>query len=256
MERIRGLNRYQKCILLAMLLMVTVFAVLYLRTVSREGFSYEDEIFVPERIGGGTVYSGEIHGKPSGFTVYDDKSVYFQYGDKTYGPYTAKADPSAVPEGGDAGWAFTKALTGVEVRRGEEIIFRGGVADLGNTLWLEREDAGGKDVTADWWNSSASQAGEAAADPTEPPVAVLLTLMGAPKLTHKGSGAVWFMGAFLCIVTAVSILFADELFRWSLSFRIRHADRAEPTDWELAGRYIGWTLLPVLVLVLFALGLR
>ena len=59
-----------------------------------------------------------------------------------------------------------------------------------------------------------------------------------------------------CIVTAISILFADELFRWNLSFQIRDADRAEPSDWEIATRYIAWTVMPVMAMVIFIAGLQ
>ena len=47
---------------------------------------------------------------------------------------------------------------------------------------------------------------------------------------------------------------ANSPFR--LAFRIRGADRAEPSDWEIAGRYLSWTALPVLALALFIGGLR
>ena len=52
------------------------------------------------------------------------------------------------------------------------------------------------------------------------------------------------------------MLFADELFRWHLSFRVWNADHLEPSDWELAGRYISWTVLCVMALVLFIVGLQ
>ena len=54
----------------------------------------------------------------------------------------------------------------------------------------------------------------------------------------------------------LSILFADELFRWHLSFRVWNADNLEPSDWELAGRYISWTVLCVTALVVFVIGLQ
>ena len=75
-------------------------------------------------------------------------------------------------------------------------------------------------------------------------------------LRHKGQWPVWLGGMLLCVITALTVLFADELFRWHLSFRIRNADRAEPSDWEIAGRYLSWTALPLLALVVFILGLR
>lgn len=52
------------------------------------------------------------------------------------------------------------------------------------------------------------------------------------------------------------MLFADELFRWNASFLIRNAEDAEPSDWEIAGRYITWTVLPVMAAVIFILGLK
>ena len=58
------------------------------------------------------------------------------------------------------------------------------------------------------------------------------------------------------MLIAATILFSDELFYLSLSFRIRNPDHAEPSDWELAGRYISWTGLTVMILVLYIVGLQ
>jgi len=93
-------------------------------------------------------------------------------------------------------------------------------------------------------------------DPMEPSVSTILDLMAGPEMTHKGEWLVWFCGVFVCFVATISILFADELFRLSLAFRIRNVEYAEPSDWEIGSRYIIWTLLPVCALVLFILGLR
>jgi len=67
---------------------------------------------------------------------------------------------------------------------------------------------------------------------------------------------VWFAAVLVCIFNGVSILFADELFRWNLAFQIRNVDKAEPSDWEIAGRYIGWTFLAIMALIIFAAGLK
>ena len=81
----------------------------------------------------------------------------------------------------------------------------------------------------------------------------ILELMNDPELTHKGE---WFGAVFICVLNTISILFADELFRWNLAFRIRNVDYAEPSDWEIAGRYIGWTVLTIMALVFFIIGLQ
>ena len=90
----------------------------------------------------------------------------------------------------------------------------------------------------------------------EPSVSTVLNLLSGPALTHNGDWTGWFCGMLLCIGTAVSILFADELFYLSLSFQIRDPDRAEPSDWEIFGRYASWTIIPLLALLVFVIGLN
>lgn len=60
---------------------------------------------------------------------------------------------------------------------------------------------------------------------------------------------------FICIITADSILFVDELFRFHLWFRIGDVEGAEPSEWEIAVRYISWTILPIYAFVCFITGL-
>ena len=88
-------------------------------------------------------------------------------------------------------------------------------------------------------------------DPNEPSVATIPELTNAPRMTHKGNGFVWFGATLICIINTLSIFFTDELFRWNLAFRIRNADHTEPSDWEIAGRYVGWTVMTIAALVLF-----
>ena len=76
-----------------------------------------------------------------------------------------------------------------------------------------------------------------------------------PELTHKGYWFAWVGGILLCVLNAVSILFADELFRFWLSFRIESPELVEPTDWEIMGRYFGWVVMTIGILVVFILGL-
>lgn len=93
-------------------------------------------------------------------------------------------------------------------------------------------------------------------DRMKPSVSTIYELTNNPKLTHKGEGVAWFGAVFICILNALSILFAEELFRWNLAFQIRDVEHAEPSDWEIAGRYIGWTAMAIVALVLFVTGLQ
>lgn len=253
MERIRSLNRYQKAILLVIVAMAAAFTAIYAVAVTREGFAYQGAILIPHQEDGHTVYAGNIHGQPACFTVDADRAVTFRYGEKTYGPYTAREDPTAVPADNELG----ASMTGVELRCGEDIVFRGGVWEDAGIRWLYGEDGGvdvGISVTAG--NGILLDESGKAIDPLEPSPSTLLDLMAGPALTHRGEWPVWLGGMLVCLVTAISILFADELFRLRLSFRIQNAGDATPSDWEMAGRYIAWTVLPVMALFLFVSGLQ
>lgn len=254
MEKIKNLNLYQKGVILFMIAISLLFAVIYQMTIRRVGFEYKDEILVPVQEQGSTVYSGKIKGKQARFIVSDSQTVVFQYGDKTYGPYTAEEDPTAVPEDEE----MTESMTGVEIRQGEEILFRGGVLKTEYIYWLYNEDGGMEDgeyfyVTVD--GIRIDENGREI-DPMEPTADVILKILDNPKLTHKGEWFPWFAGVGICILNIASILFADELFRWNLSFQIRNADSAEPSEWEIAGRYLGWTVLAICALVMFITGLE
>ena len=245
MERIRSLGRYQKGILILMAAMILLFTALYPIVLSREGFLYRDALLVPSEEGGNTVYAGKIEGQPASFTLYDDRSVQFQYGDATYGPYTAAEAPDAL-QNLDLG----DGAVGVELRCGEELVFRGGVLRQGDGLMLFNED--GSIYTGSNYNFVFGEV----TDQNAPSVSSILNVMAGPPLTHKGSWFGWVTGLIICILTAVDILFADELFRLHMAFHISRAEDAEPSDWEIAGRYIGWTVMPVIALVLFIIGLQ
>ena len=254
MKRVKCLGRYPKGVLLLMIVMVLVFTILYPITIAREGFEYKNAILIPHQENGNTIYSGKIQGKQASFAVYADKTVEFQYNGRIYGPYIAKEDPTAIPKDSEVG----ESMTGVELRHGEEILFRGGVLDLGDYHLLYSEDGSLENINISVTTSDGIVMDENGnvIDPMEPSVSTILDLMAGPELTHKGGWPAWFGGVFVCIVTTILILFADELFRWNLVFRIRNVDQAEPSDWEIATRYIAWTLCPILAMGIFVVGLQ
>ncbi len=253
MEKIKSLNRYQKGVLILMMILILVFTVVYFMTTSRVGYKYEDAIFIPSQQNGGTVYSGKLQGQQARFTVSEDKTVTFEYGEKTYGPYIAKEDPTAPPKDPET----AEYMTGVELCRGEDILFRGGLWKVEDTLCLCSED-GISDIEPSHIviNGIVKDENGNIIDPAEPSVYTILELMNDPKLTHKGQWLVWLIAVAACILNALYILFADELFRLELAFQAYNIDHAEPSDWNIAGRYIIWTFLPIAALVLFIMGLR
>ncbi len=255
MEKIKTLNRYQKGVLILMLVMAITFFVVYSMTISRVGFAYKDTILVPNRENGSTVYSGKLMGQPARFTVSEDKTVVFQHGDRTFGPYTAKEDPTAIPRDNE----MAGAMTGIELLEGDSVLFRGGVQEFADGYWLYNEDGTLNNLGIDYHVTvggiERDENGNVV-DPVEPSALTILNLMNGPELTHKGEWLAWFGAVAICVLNALLILFADELFRWNLRFQIRDADRAEPSDLEIVGRYFSWTALTIMALVIFIMGLQ
>ena len=241
--RISYLDRYSKILLLILAFMVLLFAVLYIVTLTRVGLLYRDVILVPSEEDGNTVYSGRIHWKKAVFTVTEDKTVWFQYGDESYGPYLAKGDQTALPESHSAG------MVGVELRRGDEIVFRGGVSVINGMWFLTNEDGSSANVviTIDMDREER--------DFDEPSPLAILSLMAGPELTHKGDPGGWVKGTLLCLLVSFLILFADDLFYMRISRRVVVTEDLEPNEWEIRRRNILGTLLTAGALTLYIIGL-
>lgn len=254
MEKIKGLNGYQKGLLIFMAVMTLIFAIIYPITISRVGYRYNDAILVPIQDNGKTIYTGKIQGKQAQFIVSEDNSVVFQYGDKSYGTYTMKEDPTAIPKDRED----VEKMTGIEIRKGKELLFRGGVQYTGYSYWLYNEAGELESLGISVYTSYGVEYDENGniVDRMEPSAATIYELLKEPELTHKGEGFAWFGAVFICVLNVLTILFADELFRWNLAFQIRNVENAEPSDWEIAGRYIGWSGMVIMALAIFIMGLQ
>ncbi len=253
MQRIKDLNYYQKGILIIMIVMAVIFAVIYPKTISRVGYRYNDAILVPTQENGNTVYTGKIQGEQAKFVV-SNNTVVFNYGEKSYGQYTLKEDPTAIPKDEE----LAGQMIGVEIRNDDKILFRGGILDVGNDFWLYNEDGTLDNFGFSYVTSDGIERDENGniVDRMKPSASTIYELLNNPTLTHKGEALAWFEAVFISILNALSMLFVDELFRFNLAFQIRNVDDAEPSEWEVAGRYIGWTVMPIMVLVIYIIGLK
>ena len=254
MERIKKLNFYQKGILIVMIIMALVFAVIYPKTIARVGYRFNDAILVPAQENGITTYSGKMKGEYAQFLVYDDNKVEFHYGDRNYGQYVLREDPEAIPKDLE----LQEQMTGIEIINGDKIFFRGGVLDFGDHFYLYNEDGMLDDFGFSYVTNDGIERDEMgnAIDVMEPSASTIYELLNDPELTHKGDALAWFGAVFVSILNALSILFADELFRFNLAFQIRNVEDVEPSEWEMAGRYIAWSMITIMVFVVFISGLQ
>ena len=242
--RFSRLNWYQKAVLIFVIAMSVVFTVAYVVVSSKEGFLYKNSIFTPTEVRGKKIYSGKIGGNQAVFTIKDNTLV-FKCGDETYGPYIFREDPTAIPEKD----GLPEHMTGLEITKDDKVIFHGGIVELGDGEYY----LFGKDGNTDYNVSIISSTDTITLEPSP---SVLVNLMYGSKITHKGELVPWFSGLMFCIITAISILFENEIFHWELSFRISDPERAEPSDWEIMGRYVSWTIIPVLALQMFILSIK
>lgn len=131
MERWKRLDRFPKILIMLVVGMAILFAVIYANVIGRVGYLYQDKILVPETVDGTTTYTGRVRSRTAVFTVTADKVVTYRWDNLIYGPYTVVEDATAIPEDVDI-----QDMTGVEIRRGEEIFFRGGVYQSPDSLWI------------------------------------------------------------------------------------------------------------------------
>lgn len=250
-EKFLKLPPVQKLCVAIMALSIPVFAVLYLFAGRQSGAVYDGDLLFPTVQGEQTVYSGRAQGARSVFTVSPGPTVEYRRGSKTYGPYTIREDPAAVPPE-YAGYGYT----GVKVYDKGTLVFRGGWQG-GSSLPLV-------DANGDWFPGPITYiiGGEAydgdgnPIDPNEPGVAAILRFAFGPGLTHRGDWKGFWAGVLFAVAGMVSTFFADELFRLHLSWRVRDPYAADPSDWELFGRTIGAIAFVIFALVVQCMGLR
>ena len=251
-ERIKSLNGERKVMLTVFAVLLTIFTILYCVAAFRKGYAYCDELFLPREEGENTVWSGKLYGAKASFTVMPNNTVRFVWNNKTWDLYTVTEDPSAVPKS----MTGSRSLQGIVVRCGEKVIFRGGMergeAEGHKLLYLYMEDG-----TPYWEMSVSAGYDENAAERlVEPDVYTILDLLGGPSLSRRGNWLLWFVGAFTCIMGAVHVLYADEIFRWNMKLTLRSAEGAEPTELYAGSRFILWIAWAAVSFFAFIKGLQ
>lgn len=244
-EKWLEMSWFQRVLLLLQAFLILLFLPIYCTIGSQQVVWYDGAALRCHTDGEITTYSGRVNGQAAVITVSPGPVVEYQFGDALYGPYSIISDPSAVPseEAMPMIIGDIRALSGVEIRQGDRVLFRGSYLNSGSTFLAF-------DETGEWATSSmlASDSGLSAKD--------ILQIALAPQIVQRGHIEGFLLGLLLCVACAVSIVYADELFRFHLAFQIRDPENAEPSDWELFGRSLSWVVLTVLSLILFVFGLN
>ena len=253
-----GMDLLRRGLLILLVTAIPLFAVVTAVQCSRTGIEYGDVFLRRTETDGVIQYAGRENGQDSVFTVGPDGRVEYRWGEETYGPYTVREDPAAAPEPSMGDSYIPEGLTGVEVRRGDEVLFRGGWNPDPNS-WFSLYDENGNELSGVIFSATLSDGtvigpdGEVITtrEQHEPTVAGLLRVALAPELVHRGS---WLIYTFVTLLAAVGmgyILFYRELFYWNMSFTIQNPKSAEPSDWYVFSSLLGMTVITGAVLVLY-----
>ncbi|MBS6215789.1 MAG: hypothetical protein KH704_02560 [Clostridiales bacterium] len=250
MNRWRALTPFPRIMLCIQAGLLVLFTALYPVLGMQRGIDFQGQFLRQVERGEDTVYTGTLDGKTVELTFTPSGALFYRWGDVEYGPYTLTEDPTALPPSELMG-----DVTGVELRLDGAILFRGGYGWDG--LYLVNEDGtklNGLEIVTNgtaYGLDGSQQIYEEGLSITR---AIGLLLEG-PPLRSRADLELYFIGTLMAAINVASILFADELFRWNLRWRIRDPERAEPSEWELFSRGFSWVLLTILALFGYMMGL-
>ena len=214
----------------------------------REGIKYQETLLLLTREGEACRYTGRLDGERAEFTVRPGGLVEYRWGEEAYGPYQVVEDPSAAPE---------KGMTGLEIRLGDETIFRG--AYSGAVGWAMLQDESGKitdmlDLISDGPGGRAYSAG--GRDRHGPSLAAVAGLgMDRLGLTHRGNLGLYLLATALAAVTIFMVCCPELMFRWNIMWDIRNPEKAEPSDWYLFSERVTWIACTGLAAYLYWINL-
>ncbi len=248
----------QRVMILIQAFLILLFLILYCTVGCQQVVKYRDAYLRRRADGEITTYSGKLDGQKAVFTVSPGPVVEFSLGDTRYGPYTIVFDPTAVPGEEALRQISAHSLVGVEVWEGETRLFRGSYQSAGSPFCLVHTDGelsyGDERVLTEVETGYGTTTTYAPSKIPGPYTILKLAL--APEVARRGVFGFFLLGALFCVFNAGFILYADALFRWNLRFRVRYPEDAEPSEWELFSRWIGWIAVTVAALVFFILGLN
>lgn len=254
LERWRELDWLRRGMVSALAVMMAGFALANFFASVRKGVEYQGVLFLLKREGETCRYTGKVRGRSAEFTVRPGGIVEYRWGDEFYGPCQVEKLPSA---GGQAA-----GLPGVEIRRGEEVLFRGGYHD-GVSFMLIPE--GGGDETDWFWTPEIQWSTGTIAykdgrelterDLHEPSLTTLAGLVLAPRLVHRGSLPYYLLATLAALFDMFQICCSDRVFRHSARWYVKNPEAAEPSEEYMVGERLSWGIVTIMTIILYCVGL-
>ena len=248
----REMSWYRRILLIVLAVMIAGFGIATLAAGGREGMEYQNTLLRFTQEGEVRRYTGRVDGKGAEFTVRPGGRVEYRWGEEVYGPYQVAEDPSAAPE---------PYMTGLEIRQGDRVLFRGG---LSSGMWpiLYCEDGEPTEILNITYSTSGGKVYDSNGreltlrDLHEPGLTTVARLaLQEPELTHRGSFALYLLVTLLAAFNIFQICCPGLMFRWSIMWHVRDPAAAEPSEWYIFMERAEWVILTGVAAVLYWLAL-
>ncbi len=247
MKKLKELNGFKKSVLVVLAGLVVLFAFIYAALYQQEGRIFRDTFLKKAELPDRTVYTGTGDGKKFTISIDDEKNTTIFIGGKQYGPYKVL--------GGDTTKETYPAVT---ILQNDEVVFSGSLKQWDDSFIVFKDD-GSLYVGHPIYNGDVPVLDEHGKiiDVNEPTADEIIYISKDMDLSRRATEwGFYVLGTILSVITALSIIFADEIFVFYMSFRIADPETAEPSSFELGSRYFSWVVMPFIIILIYFMGLR
>lgn len=242
---------YRRAMLVATVGLMILFTVFNLTVGSRQGVEYSGSFYALTTMNGTKTYTANAHEWQEGNTIIQSNEgrrivytvtpvfnsgfmVECRMGEETYGPYQVEGlaltdlptEFAKHPLNG--GMEITNVTTG-------ELLFRGGYMQTSDGYAFLLDERAKME--------SGSIFDYAPPKPEKGPNCDDLyhfTFGAEESMTSRADWMLYFCALLFAVFNTVSLLYAEELFTFHMSFHVEQAEKAEPSEWELLRRHAGW----------------
>lgn len=264
-EKWSAMTPYRQVMLVATVGAMLLATVFYLIVGSQKGVEYGSDFYELAIVDDTRTYTANAHEWHEGNTIIQSSGgrrivytvtpvlnsgfmVTCQMGDETYGPYqVAILDLADLPtrilnfSPLDGAMEITNVTTG-------ELLFRGGYirsSDGYAFLLDENAEHTGRGGIFDYYAPSSLEPGPSVDDLYH------FTLGAEESMTGRVDWMYFALALLVAVLNAVSILYAEELFTWSMSFRVAEPEKAKPSEWALFNRQVSWAVCLIFEVIFF-----
>lgn len=227
----------RRILLLVNAVMAAAFLFIYL---AMDGYicRYQDVLFDVTESEGSYTYSGEMDGTLIEFIASPDNTFSYFINGKDQGTFTVTQDPSAAPQS-DALVSDT-ILSGVEIRRDDQVFFRGGFYKYSSGLLLVDQDL-------------SPVSGPESPDEPSPHAVLFFALFG--RAVRHGNWLFFLIALSFAVLTFLTAFFPDPFFRAHMALTKDERDHTKTPTYRKVLSWIFWCALTLGAFSLFLSGL-